>query len=168
MVLYYLITLFLCFCYCTFNFCLVNTADVATSRNELTSKEVVMETFQQATPFWTAGSPLQSGDILILFEFSGGKFSKKPDVKDDHNFLKGLRAAGIAVRAVSTDENKMVAMDDSNTARAMHIRHMETLRVRKKIIVYVETGTDVKDVGTKRRAITSCTSQLVLVHSKQV
>lgn len=141
---------------------------MATSRNELTSKEVVMETFQKATPFWTGGSPLQLDDILILFEFRDSKFFNKPKVKDDHSFLKGLREAGIAVRAVTTDGNKVVAMDDSTTAWAMHIRHMKTLRIRRKIIVYLETGTDVKDVTNKQRALTSCTSQLVLVHSKQV
>ncbi|XP_025113297.1 uncharacterized protein LOC112575566 [Pomacea canaliculata] len=142
--------------------------NMTTIRNELTSEEVTMETFQKATPSWTGGSPLQLDDILILFEFSDSMPFKKPDVEDDHSFLKGLREAGVAVRVVSTDGNKVVAMDDSNTAWAMHIRHMETLRVRRKIIVYLETGTDVKDVETKQRALKSCTSQLVLVHSKQV
>ncbi|XP_025113448.1 uncharacterized protein LOC112575684 [Pomacea canaliculata] len=140
--------------------------NMAKGSSELNSKEVVMEKFQEATPSWTAALPLKLGDILILFEFSFGKLLQIPDVKDDHSFLKGLREAGITVRAVSTDGNEVVAMDDSNTAWAMHFRHMKTLRVRKKILVYVETDTDVKDVENKLRALTSCTSQLVLVHSK--
>lgn len=168
----------MCYCYCNFSFCSDNKdedftfcadeCNMETGRNELTSEEDMIKTVQNIKPFCTTGSPLQFSDILILFEFGKIMFVQKEHVPEEHNFLKGLREAGIAVRAVSTDENKVVAMDDSNTAWAMHIRYMKTLRVRRKIIVYVETDTEVKYVEIKRRALTSCTSQLVLVHSKQL
>lgn len=99
-------------------------------------------------------SSLQCRDILVVFE---------RDVKGDNNFLKGLRESGIAVNPVKAEKEKIVATDDSDTALAVTVRQLQTYRTKRKVVVYVESDSECKDVENKQRAITSCTSQLIVV-----
>lgn len=125
-------------------------------------KQVMMETFENSSLFAEARSSLQLKDIVIFFEFK----NEELEIKADHSILKGLMESGIAVNVVKTKESDGVAIDNGNTAWAMHIRHLSNIKIRRKIVIYLETHSQVKDVENKQRALTSCTSQLILVHPK--
>lgn len=102
-------------------------------------------------------SLLHFSDILIVFECEGR----------GNNFLKGLRESGIAVRLLQFEKDKVVATDDDDTALALTVGQMQMFRAKRKIVVYVESDSEGKDVENKQRAITSCTSQLIVVRVKQ-
>lgn len=93
-------------------------------------------------------------DILILFE------------KEDRNFLDGLEERHITVQAAQIQENNVVFDESVDSALAMNVCHMETCRVKRKIVVFLENHQYpcFIDKKNKQRALTSCTSQLILVH----
>lgn len=84
-------------------------------------------------------------------------------------FLKGLRECNITVCAVEKDVPKIVVDEEVDSAWAMSVHHMKTYRVKRKIVVYVEycNYKGAKDLENKQRALTSCTSQLILVRPRE-
>lgn len=99
-------------------------------------------------------SPLRFEDCLILFE-------KNFKITKENNFLKGLTKFNINV-LVNKEESTGAAND--NSALAMSVSQMQRCRMKRKIVVYVESYVRVaKDKENKQRALTSCTSQLILV-----
>ncbi|XP_025114446.1 uncharacterized protein LOC112576305 [Pomacea canaliculata] len=126
------------------------------------TEEVLMEPFQNTSAFRTARSLLQFKDIVVFFEYK----NQGLDVNEHHSILKGLRESGIIVTVVNTNVSDGVGIDDRNTAWAIHIRDLSKIKIRRKIVVYVETNSEVTDVDNKLRALTSCTSQLIMVHPK--
>lgn len=68
----------------------------------------------------------------------------------------------IKVDVVNREESTVVANDDS--VLAMSVSQMQRYRMKRKIVIYVESYVRVaKDKENKQRALTSCTSQLILV-----
>ncbi|XP_025111787.1 uncharacterized protein LOC112574757 isoform X2 [Pomacea canaliculata] len=100
---------------------------------------------------------LRFKDVLIIF-------GKDCSIEENSGFLMGLRDKGISVHAAKREENTVVVKDDSDSAWAMSVSCMETYRVKRKVVVYVEYYSLFKTGGeTRDRAVTSCTSQLILV-----
>ncbi|PVD21797.1 hypothetical protein C0Q70_17598 [Pomacea canaliculata] len=100
-------------------------------------------------------SPLRFEDCLILFE-------EDFNITKENNFLKGLVTFHINVDVVNKEESIVAANDDS--VLAMSVSQMQRCRMKRKIVVYVESYVRVaKDKENKQRALTSCTSQLILV-----
>lgn len=99
--------------------------------------------------------PLRFEDCIILFE-------KNVDISEENNFLKGLMELQVAVDVVRIEGSTAVANDDS--VWAMNVSQMQSYRMKRKIVIYVESYLrDDKDKENKQRALTSCTSQLILV-----
>lgn len=96
-------------------------------------------------------------DVLILFE------------NEDGNFLEGLRQCNIIVQVAQIQDNNVVFDQNVDSALAMNVCHMETYRVKRTIVVYIENYTYswFSDIKNKQRALTSCTSQLILVHQNK-
>lgn len=68
----------------------------------------------------------------------------------------------VAVDVVKIEGSTVVANDDS--VWAMSVSQMQRYRMKRKIVIYVESYLrDAKDKENKQRALTSCTSQLILV-----
>lgn len=101
--------------------------------------------------------PLTHRDIFILFESNSA-------ISEDSEFLAGLREKNIEVKAVKIEDDNVVVDERPNTAWAMNVRHMQLYRMKRKIVVYVQSYFNDKE--NKQRAITSCTSQLILVQPK--
>lgn len=104
---------------------------------------------------------LRFKDVLIIF---GKDFS----IEENSGFLMGLRDKGISVHAAKREENTVVVDDDIDSAWAMSVSCMETYRVKRKVVVYVEYGLSNTSGETRERALTSCTSQLILVQPPRV
>lgn len=101
--------------------------------------------------------PLTHKDIFILFESS-------TPINEESKFLEGLRDKSIRVQAVKIEDDNVVVDERLNTAWAMNVCHMQLYRMKRKIVVYVQSYFNDKE--NKQRAITSCTSQLILVQPK--
>ncbi|XP_025114144.1 uncharacterized protein LOC112576111 [Pomacea canaliculata] len=100
---------------------------------------------------------LSYSDVLILFE------------KEDKNFLEGLGKVNIAIQVAEVQENNVVFDRNEDSALAMNVREMETYREKRKIVLYIENHQYLwrLDKNNKQRALTSCTSQLILVHQNK-
>ncbi|XP_025112610.1 uncharacterized protein LOC112575168 isoform X2 [Pomacea canaliculata] len=99
-------------------------------------------------------STLQDNDVLVLFEC---------DLEQGASFLTGLLNAGITVHTLADKEDMKDFTEDNKSACAMHIEQLDRYRMRRQIVVYVESKSWNGDRYTKWRGITSCTSQLIVV-----
>lgn len=104
------------------------------------------------------GSSLRYKDVLIVFECH---------FEDKDNFLIALRHSNIPVQTLRFENNKNVSTDDDKTAWAISVTNMQMYRPKRKIVVYVEMDEQLDYSEYKERALTSCTSQLILVHCKE-
>lgn len=115
-----------------------------------TAKESGIKTLWQ-TP------SLRYNDVLILFEC---------EVDKSTPMVKSLVNSGIPVLVIN-QENQTDALDDEKkialAAKAGHL-----LGLKRKVVVFVEGNSGSNDVTAawnRVRSFTSCTSQLILVHT---
>lgn len=98
--------------------------------------------------------PLKFSDLLLLFG---------NDIDNDTPMVNILVTAGIPVLVISQKKQLRAMMQEKNTALAANAKLL--LGLKRKIVVFVEGMKRDDDANyIELRGITSCTSQLVLVH----
>lgn len=98
--------------------------------------------------------PLKFSDLLLLFG---------NDIDNDTPLVNILVTAGIPVLVISHEKQLHAIKEEKNIALAANPKLL--LGLKRKIVVFVEGMKRDDDANyIKLRGITSCTSQLVLVH----
>ncbi|XP_025112636.1 uncharacterized protein LOC112575183 [Pomacea canaliculata] len=111
---------------------------------------------QHESPTLKGSSNLQDKDILVIFE----------NDKLDYSYLQELKKVGFQVQPREVKNEKEVVKEETDCVCYMHVDRFRKFRLRRKIVVYVESLSPPEKVSNKWRGITCCVAQLIVVKWK--